>query len=370
VGCIIGGVPTIPTLSARALNRALLERQLLLRRQPMTALDVIERLVGMQAQVPTDPYIGLWTRLEGFQHGELANLITERQAVRAVMLMRTTIHLVSAADCLTLRPLLQAVVERAYRSSPFARAISGVDTAELVAAGHALLAERPRTINELGKRLAERWPGRDARSLGNAFRYLVPLVQLPPRGIWGAGGLPVCDTTESWLRRPLEEAPSLDNVVMRYLGAFGPASAADVQTWSWLTGMREVLDRLRPRLRTFRDEHGRELFDLPDAPLPDPDTPAPVRFLPEYDNIFLSHADRSRIADPAYKDQVLMHGFVLVDGFIGGAWKIDRQRDAATLVIGPWGAMATRDRPEVEEEATRLLEFAAADARMRDMRFE
>jgi hypothetical protein len=158
--------------------------------------------------------------------------------------------------------------------------------------------------------------------------------------------------------------------VLRYLAAFGPATASDVQTWSWLTGMREVLERLRPQLRTFRDERGRELFDVPDAPLPDPDTPAPVRFQPEFDNIFLSHDDRSRIVDRRYLDQVLMHGFLLVDGFIRGVWKIDRKRDAATLVIGLWEALAAQDRPEVEEEANRLLEFAASDARTRDMRFE
>jgi len=360
---------TTPVLSARALNRALLERQMLLRRVNLPALEAIERLVGMQAQAPTDPYIGLWTRLDEFQHGELATLIAERHAVRAVALMRTTIHLVSAADCLVMRPLLQPVVERAYRYSPFPRAIAGVDLDELVAAGRALLAERPRTISEVGKRLAERWPDRDAGSLGNAFRYLVPLVQLPPRGIWGAGGLPVCDTVESWLGRPLDEAPSLDEMVMRYLAAFGPASAKDVQTWSWLTGMREVLDRLRPRLRTFRDERGRELFDVPDAPLPDPETPAPVRFLPEFDNIFLSHGDRSRIVDPAYRDQVLMHGFVLVDGFIRGAWRIDRTGGNATLVIGPWGKLAAADRRDVEQEGTRLLEFAAADESTRGVRF-
>ena len=164
--------------------------------------------------------------------------------------------------------------------------------------------------------------------------------------------------------------PSIDRVVLRYLAAFGPASASDVQTWSWLTGMREVLERMRPQLRTFRDERGRELFDVPDAPLPDPETPAPVRFLPEFDNIFLPHDDRSRIVDRNWVDQVLMHGFLLVDGFIRGVWKIDRKRDAATLVIGLWDSLAAQDRTEGEEEAARLLEFAASDMRTRDMRFE
>jgi hypothetical protein len=343
---------------------------MLLRRVKLPAARAIERLVGMQAQVPTDPYIGLWSRVDGFETGELAGLLQNRHAVRAVTMMRTTIHLVTAGDCLTIRPLLQPVVERAFRHSPFSRPLAGLDIDEVVAAGRALLEERPRTIAEVGKELQERWPDREADPLGYAVRFLVPAVQTPPRGIWGKGGRPILATAESWLGRPLETDPSIDEVVLRYLAAFGPATTSDVQTWSWLTGTREVLDRLRPRLRTFRDERGRELFDLPDAPLPDPDTPAPVRFLPEYDNVFLSHDDRSRIVDRNWVDQVLMRGFLLVDGFMRGVWKIDRKRDAATLVIGLWETLAAQHRTEVEEEAARLLEFAATDMRTRDMRFE
>jgi hypothetical protein len=357
-------------LSPRALNRALLERQMLLRRVKLPAARAIERLVGMQAQVPTDPYVGLWCRLDGFQTGELAALLENRHAVRAVTMMRTTIHLVTADDCLAIRPLLQPVVERAFRHGPFSKALAGMDIDEVVAAGRALLEERPRTNGEVGNELQQRWPERDANSLGYAVRYLVPAVQTPPRGIWGKGGRPILVTAESWVGRRLDADPSIDELVLRYLAAFGPATAADVQTWSWLTGMREVLERLRPQLRTFRDDRGRELFDLPHAPLPDPETPAPVRFLPEYDNIFLSHDDRSRIVDRKFVDQVLMHGFLLVDGFIRGVWKIDRKRDAATLVIGLWEALAAQDRTEVEEEGNRLLEFAASDMRTRDMRFE
>jgi hypothetical protein len=363
-------VPQADVLSPRALNRALLERQMLLRRLKLPAARAIERLVGMQAQVPTDPYIGLWSRVDGFETGELAGLLQNRHAVRAVTMMRTTIHLVTARDCLTIRPLLQPVVERAFRHSPFSRPLAGLDIDEVVAAGRALLEERPRTIAEVGKELQERWPDREADPLGYAVRYLVPAVQTPPRGIWGKGGRPILATAESWLGLPLETDPSIDDIVLRYLAAFGPATASDVQTWSWLTGMREVLERLRPQLRTFRDERGRELFDLPDAPFPDPDTPAPVRFLPEYDNVFLSHDDRSRIVERNWVDQRLMRGFLLVDGFMRGVWKIDRKRDAATLVIGLWESLAAQDRTEVEEEAARLLEFAATDMRTRDMRFE
>ena len=259
---------------------------------------MVERLVGMQAQVPSDPYFALWSRIEGFRTDELTSLITERRAVRATTMLRTTIHLVSARDALTLRALLQhPVAERQWGYSPFARALAGVDVDEVVAAGRAMLAERPQTIGEIGKRLNERWPDREAADLGYAVRYLVGLVQVPPRGVWGRSGRPVLDTIEQWLGEPLAVAPSIDYLVLRYLAAFGPATAKDVQTWSWLTGIGEVLERLRPRLRTFHDQGGRELFDVPDGLLPDPDTPAPVRFLPEYDNLVLSHDDRSRVID-------------------------------------------------------------------------
>jgi winged helix DNA-binding protein len=365
-----GPVTFPPVLSTRALNRALLERQMLLRRLPLSAFEVMERLVGMQAQTPTDPYYGLWTRLVGFETDELAQLLLERRAVRAVIMMRTTIHLMSARDYLEIRPILDPMVRRQFGYGPFSRALRGLDVDEVAAAGRSLLEEKPRTIGELGKLLRERWPDHDPTSLGYAVRYLVPAVQVPPRGIWGKGGRPVLAAGESWLGQPFEPHPSVERMVLRYLAAFGPATVKDVQTWSWLTGLREVIEGLRPQLRTFRDEEGRELFDVPDGPLPDPETPAPPRFLPEFDNIFLSHSDRSRIVDRKYLDQVLMHGFLLVDGFIRGAWKIDRKREAATLVIGLWDALAAPDRAETEEEAARLLDFAAADARTRDVRFE
>lgn len=357
----------VPILSTRALNRSLLERQLLLRRAKLSATQAIEQLVGMQAQVPTDPYIGLWSRLEGFEAPQLAGLLETRRAVRATAMMRTTIHLMTAGDCLAIRPLIQPVVERAFRHSPFSKALTGLDAHDVAAAGRALLEERPRTIGEVGRALQARWPDRDADALAYAVRYLVPLVQLPPRGMWGKGGRPILAPVETWLGARLAADPSLDDLVLRYLAAFGPATASDVQTWSWLTGMREVIDRLRPRLRTYRDEKGRELFDVEDGPLPDPDTPALVRFLPEFDNMFLSHDDRSRIVDRNWLDQVLMHGFILVDGFLRGVWKLDRKRERTTLVIAAWGAFSAEERSDVEAEGTRLLDFAAADVEVRDI---
>ena len=280
-------------LGRRARNRALLERQLLLRRVRRPAAEVVEHLVGMQAQEPRDPYVGLWTRLEGFDPGELGHLVGNRQVVRSP-LMRTTIHLVSARDCLTLAPLLRPVLERNYwTGSPFGRKVKGVDLDAVLAAGGALLDEQPRTNAQLRAFMAERWPDYDASSLAYAVHHLVPVVQVPPRGVWGQKGLPTWATTERWLGRPVEAAPSIDQVVLRYLAAFGPAGTMDVQAWSGLTRLREVTDRLRPSLRSFRNEAGKELFDLPDAPRPDPLNPAPDPVHAQEDNLARYNAPRT-----------------------------------------------------------------------------
>ena len=357
-----------PVLSRRALNRSLLARQLLLERVEVPAIEVVERLVGMQAQNPLDPYTALWSRVRRFDPDELSTLLAERRAVRATAVMRTTIHLLSAADALSIRPLIQPVAERAWRYSPFVRQLDGVDVDAVVAAGLELLAERPHTASELGRRLQERWPDHEPGPLSYAIRFLVPLVQPPPRGLWRRSGPPVLEMTTRWLGAPLDPVPSIDDLVLRYLAAFGPATVKDIQVWSWLTGMREVVERLRPRLRTFRDESGRELFDVPDAPMPDPDTPAPVRFLPEYDNLLLSHDDRSRVLDRKFGSGDWLRGSMLVDGFVAGTWRLDARNGTAVLTIHPFAALSPGDRADVEEEAARLASFLAADARTREIR--
>jgi hypothetical protein len=358
-------------LSQRALNRALLERQLLLHRRRYSAAETIEHLVGMQAQEPGNPYIALWSRLEGFDPEELSRMIADRLAVRS-SLMRATIHLVTARDCLALRPVMQSVLERTFASSAFARNIAGVDLGELLAAGRNLLEERPRTRAELRPLLAERWPGYDADSLASAIGFLLPLVQVPPRGLWGKSGQAVLTTVEAWLGCPLDPDPTPDDLVLRYLAAFGPATAGDIRTWSRLTGLRALLERLRPRLATFHDERGRELFDLPGAPRPDPETAASPRFLPEYDNILLSHDDRVRIIPdnrglpmPAGRGGEL--GSLLVDGFLGGMWRITRGCGKATLVIEVSGHWTKAEETAVVEEGARLLAFVAAGAEDHDV---
>ena len=353
-------------LSRRTLNRALLERQLLLRREQRSAAATIEHLVGMQAQVPGNPYMALWSRLDGFQPEELSRLIADRHAVRT-SLMRATIHLVTARDCLALRPVMQSVLERTFASSAFAKNIAGVELDTLLAAGRALLEERPRTRAELRPFLAERWPGYDADSLASAISFLLLLVHVTPRGLWGRSGQARLTTVEAWLGHPLDSDPPPDEAVLRYLAAFGPATVADIRIWSRLTGLRAVIERLRPRLVTFRDERGRELFDLPDAPRPDQETPAPPRFLPEYDNILLSHDDRGRIIGdtgslPMPDGRGGELGSVLVDGFLGGMWRMTRQRGKARLLIEAGSSWTKADQTAVAEEGARLLAFAVPNA--------
>jgi hypothetical protein len=353
-------------LSRRALNRALLARQHLLRRRKASAADEIEHLVGMQAQVPNSPYVGLFTRLKGFQPNELADLINRRRAVR-LGLMRNTIHLVTARDSLAQRPLYQPLFDRAWRTTHFARNLAGIDIRAVIATANALMEEKPRTFSELGSLLQQHWPDRDATSLAYAIRYLVPIVQVPPRGIWGQSAQPAWTSTELWLGRQPNAKPSIEKLIPRYLAAFGPASIADMSSWSGLTGLRTAVERLRPQLRTFRDERGRELFDVPDGPLPDPKTPAPPRFIPEYDNLLIGHHDRTRVIDHAYR-HVIFIGTLLVDGFVQGTWAIKRQRDTSTLTIEPLRRLTPTDRKAIAEEGERLLDFAASDAAKRDVR--
>lgn len=353
---------TAPVLSRRTLNRTLLGRQLLLERVDRPAEAVIEHLVGMQAQEPIDPYVALWSRIERFDPQELSTLIQTRRAVRGSTL-RTTLHLMTARDFLTLRPVLQDVLERAWRGSPFAKDLVGVDLAELLAAGRALVDEQPLTTAQLAKALAERWPDRVPNSLAYASRFLLPIVQVPPRGLWAKKAAPKATTAQVWLGKELATETDPDDAILRYLAAFGPATVADMRIWSWLTGLREVVERLRPRLRTFRDEAGRELFDVEDGRLVDPDVPAPIRFLPQYDNIFLSHEDRARIlVEKVAVRDLVWRGGVMVDGFISGAWRIRREKRGATLTIELVATSSAAQRLEIEEEASRLFAFLHADA--------
>jgi len=321
-------------ISRRALNRATLARQYLLERADAGPLAAIEHLGGMQSQAPLAPYVGLWTRLRDFRPADLSKLTEERRVVR-VHLMRTTVHLVSARDCLGWHGHFQRRHAAAF--SPHHRGLTA-DPDELRAETVRLLEEEPRTRAELGKLLAERWPGEDPSTLTFAAAYAVPICQVPPRGLWGRSGPARWAPVESWLGEPLRTTP-IDDLVLRGLGAFGPAAVADLQTWSGLTRLAEVVGRLP--LQTFTSETNQTLYDLPDAPRPDEDVPAPPRFLPEYDNLLLSHRDRSRF-NPSGRPVPLppgngaTAGTFLVDGLWEGTWQLRDRR----LTLRPYRKIA------------------------------
>jgi hypothetical protein len=352
-------------LTLRELNRATLARQLLLQRAAVAPVEAVHHLVGLQAQVPQNPYTALWSRLEGFEPASLSRLLEERAVVR-VGVMRGTIHLVTAGDCLLLRPLVQPVFEgQLWRHRDYSPELRDLELEPIVAFGRSLLDERPRTGTELRALFAERFPDLSAAALVYACQMRLALVQPPPRGLWRRGAKVAWTTAEAWLGRPLDGSPTLDDVVLRYFAAFGPASVADVTTWSRLTGLRSVVERLRPRLIAFRDERGRELFDLPDALRPAPDAPAPVRFLPEYDNVLLCHDDRSRFVSPEDRDALrpvwgVGWGAVLHDGVVRGTWRAEENGILVRHV-----PLAQRAVDAICAEARRLTRFLGIERAVR-----
>jgi hypothetical protein len=359
--------PSPEVLDRRALNRALLARQWLLDGPPpgATALDAIEHLAGLQAQDIKAPYYQLWARLPGFDPEALSALLAERAAVRIVV-MRGTIHLVSARDAAPLRALVQPVIERATDGNWTLP--ESVDHAALAAAGRALVEAQPRTFAQLGALLAERWPDADPKALAQQVRARVPLVQVPPRGLWGRSGAAAHTSLERWVGDRAGDA-SLDDLVLRYLAAFGPARPADFQKWSGCSGVAAAFERLRPELASFAGEDGRELLDLPGAPRPPADTPVPPRLTGPFDNLVLSHADTTRVVPAEHKPRVMtvngqIPGLVLIDGFVAGTWRIEATRKRATLTIARLSAKPYNkaDRARLTREGRRLLAFAAPEA--------
>ena len=357
-------------LSRRELGRATLARQALLERQRRPVVEMIEHLVGLQAQVPKVPHLALWNRLAGYDPAELDRLMTAREVVRTP-LMRTTIHTVTTTDALAFRPLLQPVLDRVFSSTAWGQRLRGQDVSAAVDTARALLAGQPMTRSALTRELAVRHPDVDAEAVSFGVGYWVPWVQPPPRGLWGASAAPLLTPLDAWVGSdaPVEPMP-LDRLAARYLGAFGPASVRDVQAWCGLTRLREVTERMD--LRRFRSEDGVELLDVPDAPLPDPDVPAPVRFLAEYDNVTLSHADRPRVVgdeplQPLQGGPGGWVGTVLIDGLVRATWAARVTGPATSLEVRVAGGLTAAEHADLEEEGRALLGFIAP-GRQHDLR--
>ena len=349
-------------LTLRELNRATLARQMLLDRQAIPVLDAVERLAGLQAQVTSPPYVGLWTRLRDFRREDLTRLMEERQVVRAT-LMRATLHLMTAEDYLLLRPALQPALTRSMNSIAGKR-LDGLDVDRLVGAAREYFEREPHPFADLRPLLSELEPDRDPSALAYAVRTSLPLVQVPSGGVWGYSGKAPFTTAERWLGRALSGSEDPRRLVLKYLAAFGPAMVRDVQTWSGRMQLKQPVEELRAELRTFRDERGNELLDLPDAALPPEDTPAPPRFVPDYDNLVLSHADRGRVISDEHRKKVFLsaarvRATFLIEGFVRGAWKVEKTRKTATLVIEPFEPISTEDRAALSDEGERLVRFLA-----------
>ncbi|WP_406089155.1 winged helix DNA-binding domain-containing protein [Streptomyces sp. NBC_01013] len=347
-------------LNARALNRATLCRQLLLDRADMPAIDAVAHLGGLQAQEPQEPFVGLWSRLRAFDPAVLSDLLTQGSVVRT-HLMRRTVHLVTAEDALAWWARHDAMLRQRVLGT-YRRELDGVDLDELAAAGRAVMADgEPRSMAQLARELADRWPAPGPRALGEMLvAALIPMVQLPPRGLWrtkaGVRNVPMA----SWLGRAVDPPareladPVGQALVRRYLAAFGPAASADLRAWSGLAGLPTAIAAIRGELVTFRDGRGRELLDLPQAPRPDPDTPAPVRFLPAFDNAILGYQDRTRIIDDADRGlSVAGARIVLVDGRVAATWSVE----AGTVTVTALSRLSRADRAAVAEQGVALALF-------------
>ncbi|MET9243398.1 winged helix DNA-binding domain-containing protein [Nonomuraea sp. NPDC003709] len=347
-------------LDTRTLNRATLARQLLLDRADLPVRDAVAHLCGLQAQEPQEPFVGLWSRLRAFEPAALSDLLTGRHLVRTI-LMRRTVHLLTAEDALAWRARHDAMLRQRMLGT-YRRELDGVDLDELLAAGRAVMADgEPRSMGEIGRAVAERWPAPGPRVLGEMLvAALIPMVQLPPRGLWRTKAGVSNALLSSWLGREIDPPapngsdPVGEALVRRYLAAYGPAASADLRAWCGLAGLPGAVAVVRPELVSFRDERGRELLDLPDAPRPDPGTPAPVRFLPAFDNAILGYHDRGRIIDDAHRGlSVAGARVVLVDGRVRATWTVED----GTVAVTPLGHLSGADRDAVGEQGRALAAF-------------
>ncbi|MFC8190552.1 winged helix DNA-binding domain-containing protein [Cellulomonas sp. NPDC057328] len=351
------------TLSLRRLNRTLLHRQQLDVRSDAGVVAAVERRVAVQAQEPNWVHVGMAARVSGFRTADLDAAVASRALVRGPLL-RGTQHLVSAADHGWLRPTVQPVLDRLVRSVYYAEHVGDLDPAVLVAAAREVLGDRTVRRRDLGAALVERFPGRKGAVMAAAVEALTPVAHDPATsafGSWWSRRSIAVTAADVWLGEPVG-APDVPALVRRYLAAFGPADVMDLQTWCGLTRLRPAVDGMRAGLRTYRGPDGRELLDLPDAPLADEDAPAPVRFLPMFDDAVLGHRDRTRILPEAVRRDVMpgwsmVRATVLVDGVVAATWEIVEGR----LLVRPLRPLTPGEQDALEAEGATVADLVGAD---------
>lgn len=359
-------------LTLRQLNRATLARQLLLARQKTPLPNAVARLLGVQAQMPKPPFVGLWSRVSRTTRARVAALLLDRTLVRATM-MRGTLHVMTAADYLTHRAAMQAGFDHGMKSILGVR-LAGIDIDRIVGIAETFFAT-PRTFDEARRHLHALHPTLDERAMGYAVRLRLPLVQVPTSdAAWAYPAAATFVSATGWLGRAPTASSSPDALVRRYLEGYGPATITDAQVWLGMAGLKPVFERLRPHLISLRGPGRAELFDLPDAPRPEPEAPAPVRFLPEWDNVLIGRADQRFVAT-AHRTAVFLPGLrvastFLIDGMVAGTWQVERIKTAAALTMRPFATIGKSIRAELEEEGEGLLALLEPAAKTRALRVE
>ena len=352
-----------PPATLRSLNRALLARQLLLKREKASVVDAVERLLAVQAQLARPPYLALWTRLQGFHREDLTRALVARTLVRATSL-RGTIHLTSAADFLRFRATIQPGLDKGLASILKDR-LDGADLEAVLVAGREFF-DAPHTFDALRDHFLKAFPKLDTRAIAYCTRLRMPTVQVPDDSPWGFPGQADFIAAERWLKKKPSAKAEAAALVTRYLAAYGPASIADAQAWLGLHDLKPVFTALAKTLTTIPGLKKGELFDLPDAPRPPEDTSAPLRFLPDYDSAVVARAD-GRIVPTEHRTKVFLSALrvapvVLVDGFAAATWKVERKKDVATLTVTPFGKLSASTKADIEREGTTLVKFVEPDA--------